>query len=174
MNCATCGGKISDIADAVEIQDQESGANRFVHAECSDDPANLTPKQFQTWAAWTFRALTHEAYGQRWAMLGLVDALDETAPAIADAYRARQVRIAKWGTPSAALDITEPLLREAVDHALDGGMGAEDIIQIVYLRLGQWMEENEYPTSRWFLSKSLDALRCRIEATPDNFDVIQD
>ena len=65
MNCATCGGKISDIADAVEVQD-EGGANRFVHVECSDDPANLPPKHFQTWPAWTFRALTHEAYGQRW------------------------------------------------------------------------------------------------------------
>ena len=172
MNCAICGGKISDIADAVEVQD-EGGANRFVHVECSDDPANLTPKHFQTWAAWTFRALTHEAYGQRWAMLGLVDALDETAPDIADAYRARQVRIAKWGTPSAALDITEPLLREAVDHALDGGMGAEDIIQIVYLRLGQWMEEHDHATP-WFLSKSADALRRRINATPANLDVLQD
>ena len=173
MNCATCGGKISDIADAVEVQDEEGGANLLIHVECSDDPANLTPKQFQTWAAWTFRALTHEAYGQRWAMLGLVDALDETAPAIADAYRARQVRIAKWGTPSAALDITEPLLREAVDHALDGGMGAEDIIQIVYLRLGQWMEEHDHATP-WFLSKSVDALRRRIDATPANLDVLQD
>ena len=174
MNCATCGGKISDIADAVEIQDQESGAKRLIHAECSADPANLHPEQFQKWTTWMLRAMAHEAYGHRWTMLGLVDALDETAPAIADAYRARQVRIAKWGTPSGASDITEPLLRDAVDHALDAGLGAEDIIQIVYLRLGQWMEEHDYPTTPWFLAKSADALRRRIEATPANLDVLQD
>ena len=172
MNCATCGGKISDIADAVEVQD-EGGANLLIHAECSDDPANLPREQFQRWATWMLRSLSHEAYGHRWSMLGLVDALDETAPTIADAYRARQVRIAKWTTPSAALDITEPLLREAVDHALDGGMGAEDIIQIVYLRLGQWMEEHDHATP-WFLAKSVDALRRRIDATPANLDVVPD
>ena len=114
------------------------------------------------------RSLIHEAYGHRWAVLGLVDAMDEAAPQISDAYRARQARIPRVPTPDWFVGDTERLLRAAVEQALDDDINPEDILQIVYLRMGQWLEEDQYPKTPWYLAKSLDALRSRIGATPEN------
>ncbi len=77
MECAKCGGRISDLANAIEVTDQEGSADGLIHVECCDDPAELSHLQFQKWATWMLRSLIHEAYGHRWAVLGLVDAMDE-------------------------------------------------------------------------------------------------
>ena len=173
MECAKCGGRISDLANAIEVADQEGSADGLIHVECCDDPAELPHLQFQKWATWMLRSLIHEAYGHRWAVLGLVDAMDEAAPQIADAYRARQVRIARVPTPDWFVGDSERLLREAVEQALDDAINPEDVLQIVYLRMGQWLEDNEYPRTPWYLAKSLDALRSRIGAAPENSDDVR-
>ena len=174
MECAKCSGNITDIAEAVQVQDPKDGADQLIHAECCDDPAELPRRQFQRWATWMLRSLIHEAYGHRWGMLGLVDALDEAAPQIADAYRARQVRIAQVATPDWFVGDSERFLRQAVDQALDDAINPEDVVQIVYLRMGQWMEEHDHPKTPWFLSKSLDALRSRIGATPEDLNTVSE
>ena len=168
MECAKCGGSISDLADAIEAAEQEGSAGQRIHVECCADPAALPHLQFQKWATWMLRSLIHEAYGHRWAVLGLVDAMDEAAPQISDAYRARQARIPRVPTPDWFVGDTERLLRDAVEQALDDDINPEDILQIVYLRMGQWLEEDQYPKTPWYLAKSLDALRSRIGATPEN------
>ena len=173
MECIKCGGRINELAETVALADHEGDADLLIHVECCDDPAELPHLQFQKWAAWMLRSLIHEAYGHRWAVLGLIDAMDEAAPQIADAYRARQARIPRVPTPEWVVGDTERLLREAVEQALDAEINPEDILQIVYLRMGQWLEDNQYPRTPWYLAKSLDALRSRIGATSETSDEVR-
>ena len=110
--------------------------------------------------------VAHKAYGHRWSMLGLVDALDRDCCRILPTPTgARQVRIAKLTTPYRGFGhYRQPLLREARGPCTGRRHGAEDIIQIVYLRLKSAMgwRSTRYPTTPWFLAMSVDALRRRI------------